>query len=103
MVKEIHMEEKKVSVGGEKQLVKCDRCLRIRDLFQYTHWVPSKVVESVRDHGAGSNPQFTVERTTVDESRGLCEPCAVIVNCHRYDTRLTAESEGNVKTTGDKS
>lgn len=67
--------------------VKCERCLRIRDLFQYIHFEPNRFVEEVKDLGLGENPRYTTRMVNLAQSRGLCEECAVEVNKRQYDDR----------------
>lgn len=71
---------------------KCERCGRIRDLFQYTYFDVNRkevTLQVVKDNGSSHNPQFTVhnEYKTYDESRGLCEECAVEVNKAAFDKK----------------
>lgn len=70
---------------------KCERCGRIRDLFQYTFFdVNRKQItkRKVHDGGVDANPRFTSSEETIweDDSRGLCEECAVEVNKRNYDS-----------------
>ncbi len=65
--------------------IKCERCGRIRELFQYTHFEEDNFVPFVKDNGEGSNPRFTKETKNIAKSRGLCEECAVEINKKKYD------------------
>lgn len=70
--------------------VKCDRCGRIRELFEYTHFdTKPKTMQVRKDNGVDANPRFTVENMYHNESRGLCEECAVYLNIRRYDNKIT--------------
>lgn len=67
-----------------EQLVKCERCTRIRPLFQYTKF-EEKIVTRTVDNGLGSDPRFSSKTEDIGDKRGLCEECAVFVNCAKYD------------------
>ena len=69
-------------------IIKCDRCLRIRDLFQYTHFEEDKWIDQVKDNGNGANPRFVEEKVNLAQSRGLCEECAVEINKRKYDESI---------------
>lgn len=67
---------------------KCERCGRIRDLFQYTFFdTNAHTVEEVKDNGVGANPRYTTRQVHIDNSRGYCEECAVEVNKWRHDLK----------------
>lgn len=88
--------EKRVENRGVPNKVRCERCGRIRDLFQYTFFdVNQRSVNKVKDGGAYANPRYTTEKEYIDNSRGLCEPCAVTINCHKYDTAQSNASTAN--------
>lgn len=70
--------------------VKCERCGCISDLFQYIDFKEEKWVEHTKDNGIGADPRFTIERINLNESRGLCEGCAVEVNKRNYDRAHSA-------------
>lgn len=78
---------------GDKITCKCDRCGRIRPLFQYTVFKPRKEVkvQKVQDNGPHANPRYTPINSTevidLGEYRGLCEECAVVVNSAAYDAK----------------
>lgn len=77
--------------GMEK--CKCERCGRIRDLFQYTKF-ETNVVIRVIDNGPSANPRYSQgESEDIGEKRGLCEECAVELNKRKYDLLSTPVSE----------
>ena len=67
--------------------VKCERCGRIRPLFQYTYFDKGKTIDMVVDNGNSANPRMTAVRKEINESRGLCEECAVEINKKAYDCK----------------
>lgn len=69
--------------------VKCERCGRIRDLFQYTFFDEPKTIRQIKNNGIGSDPMFSEQTIQIDESRGLCEECAVEINKKKYDELFT--------------
>ena len=73
----------------EYRKIKCDRCLRKRDLFQYTNLEEDKWVLQRKDNGNVVHPRFTEERVNLAQSRGLCEECAVEINKREYDSKLS--------------
>lgn len=72
---------------SEQEFCKCQRCGRIRPLFQYTKWEADRYIEVAKDNGAGVNPQITIERVNLADRRGLCEECSVEVNKAAYDQK----------------
>jgi hypothetical protein len=64
--------------------VKCERCGRIRDLFQYTFFDEPKIINKVI-FDPKNDPQYTTQTIQIDESRGLCEECAIEINKKKYD------------------
>lgn len=68
--------------------VKCERCGRIADLFQYTYYDEGKTIDMVVDNGTSADPRMSVVKKEINESRGLCEECAVEVNKKNYDFKL---------------
>jgi hypothetical protein len=70
---------------------KCERCGRIRDLFQYTKWEVDRFVDQVKDNGVGESPRYTTETINLAERRGLCEECSVEVNKREYDKKCVNE------------
>jgi hypothetical protein len=65
------------------QKCKCDRCDRIRDIFQYTKY-EEKWIEYLEKRKDRRNNEtvFVVHR----KKRGLCEECSVEVQSRKYDT-----------------
>lgn len=71
-----------------EQWCKCERCGRIRKLFQYTKF-EVKNVETVIDNGHSARPRYTTKHEDIGEKRGYCEECAVEVNKQEHDTTQT--------------
>ncbi len=74
-------------------LCKCERCGRIAQMFQYTYFdtkAKRVTIQKIRDNGKGENPRYSpyFEEEVYDESRGLCEECAVEVNKKSFDNRV---------------
>lgn len=69
----------------EENIVKCERCGRIRKIFQYTHFIPDEFIEKVIDGGTLENPRFTTRKVNISNSQGLCEECSVAINIKKYD------------------
>lgn len=74
-----------------EKIVKCERCGRVRKLFQYTHFEEDNFVKKVKDNGDGHNPRFTEEIINLAQCRGLCEECGVEINKKNYDSRKKYE------------
>ena len=72
----------------ENQKVKCERCGRIRDIFQYTKFETMVVEKAVRGHdNPDGSPYFVTIKEDIGEKRGYCEECAVEVNKWRHDLK----------------
>ena len=69
---------------------KCERCGRIRDLFQYTFFAEPRTITQ-KHYANGSDATCIVKTIEINDSRGLCEECAVEINKKKYDDNLQAK------------
>jgi len=65
-------------------LCKCDRCGRIKPLFQYTKF-ETQIVKIIKIIEMGKH---RTEYKDLGEKRGLCEECSVEVNKKLFDCKL---------------
>ena len=78
-----------IETESKKQLVRCERCGRIRPLFQYSFFDTDPKIWQTIDTGG-------VKKTIIDNrSRGLCEECGVEINKREYDSSRDKRIKNN--------
>jgi hypothetical protein len=77
MIKKDKLEELEAyQASCKNEMIKCERCGRIKPVFQWTYWEEDKFLVAL--NGTSKN---------ISERKGLCEECGIEINKKKYDEK----------------